>query len=362
MPDSIQTLPKQPHPSAGSFEPELPVLPHNAAELNKPAMLHVEEKIAAPPTKAAPKTLHVPSRHEVPPLLAYPYVSDSQNLPADSTALSSSTPADSIPADSLAYSLPAAAIPGEIKEGIILINPASEYRDNQPRKEDSSSWNGMSWIYLALTLLFCICALKFKGNKRFLKVLFSDLTETRMRHNAFDETVRETSLLVLLNIAWIVSAGIILWVFVRFNCSADTYSSFSIPDRQPLGIAICVAVTAIYISVLFLGYAISGNVFTDSKLTRMWLKGAGASNALQTFFLFPIALLLLNYPAWTKGLLIAALAIFLIGKLMFIIKGSRIFFHQISSWLLFLYYLCSLEIVPLILTYVAAVAACAEWL
>ncbi len=361
MPDSIHTLPKHSVPVSGSPEPEFPVLPHNATELARPAELHVEEKNAITmPIKALPKAPVIHARHEIPPLLQFPYAGRAISAPADSIEAVEVAANDSVPADSLVASSAPGPIPGEIKEGFVLINPAAEFRSNRPQ-QDNSSWNGMSWIYLGLALIFCICALKFKGNKKFLKVLFTDLTETRMRHNAFDETVRETSLLVILNLTWIVSAGVVLWEFVKFTCSGAPQWSLSIPDR-PLGIAICIGVTAIYVVVLFLGYAISGNVFTDSKLTRMWLKGAGASNALEAFILFPIALLLLNYPSWTKGLLIAALVLFVIGKLMFIIKGSRIFFHQISSWLLFLYYLCSLEVVPLILSYIAAVAACAEWL
>lgn len=280
--------------------------------------------------------------------------------PVDSVAGNSLAPNDSIPADSLA--LAQAPVPGEIKEGFILINPASEYRKGMPSRQSSSSWDAMSWIYLGLVVLFCIAALKFKGNKKFLKALFSDLTETRMRHNAFDETVRETSLLVILNLVWIASAGVILWNLIRYSVPLIPEVSFSIPDNAPLGIGICSAIAGIYVVFIFLGYAVSGNVFTDSKLTRMWLKGAGASAAIQTFFLFPIALLLLSAPQWTASLLWAAAAIFVMGKIMFLIKGFRIFSHQISSWLLFLYYLCSLELVPLILTYVAALAACAEWL
>ncbi|MDE5870106.1 MAG: DUF4271 domain-containing protein, partial [Muribaculaceae bacterium] len=61
---------------------------------------------------------------------------------------------------------------------------------------------------------------------------------------------------------------------------------------------------------------------------------------------------------WTVGLLEIAAGVFILGKIMFIYKGFRIFFNQISSWMLFLYYLCSVEIVPLILTYFATLQLC----
>ncbi|MDE6338919.1 MAG: DUF4271 domain-containing protein [Muribaculaceae bacterium] len=51
-----------------------------------------------------------------------------------------------------------------------------------------------------------------------------------------------------------------------------------------------------------------------------------------------------------------------IGKIVFIYKGFRIFFQQLRSWLLFLCYLCSLEIVPLILAYLLAYQICVNLL
>ena len=101
-----------------------------------------------------------------------------------------------------------------------------------------------------------------------------------------------------------------------------------------------------------------GNVFSDRRHTQLWLKGASASIALESFVLFPVALLVLVYPQWSHALLITGGSAFLVGKIVFLYKGFRIFFAEISSWLLFLYYLCSLEIVPLILTYSGAVRAC----
>ena len=74
--------------------------------------------------------------------------------------------------------------------------------------------------------------------------------------------------------------------------------------------------------------------------------------------LFPLSLVALNYPKWDVPVLLIAAGVFVIGKIVFLYKGFRIFFTQISSWLLFLYYLCSLEIVPLILTYLGAVTLC----
>jgi len=112
---------------------------------------------------------------------------------------------------------------------------------------------------------------------------------------------------------------------------------------------------------MLMAYWMVGNVFSDSKKTRLWVKGAAASTALETFLLFPVSLLMLIYPGWCGILLWIAAGVFIMGKIVFLYKGFRIFFAEISSWMLFLYYLCSLEIVPLILTFICAMLACVAW-
>lgn len=368
MQDSIQARPAELHGAPGSYsstasEPAIPVIPSNAEELvGKTKLFKTSEH--AEVQKNVSSATHRPaikSHYGVPQYLAFPYIAP------DSATLNSTQepglPADSIAGDSLQIIAPAKPVEGEIKQGIVIINPAAAYRNVTRQPAERPIWgNGMSWIYLGLIILFCFTAVKFKGSTKYLKAIFVDLTDTRVRHNVFDETVKETSLLVLMNMMWIVSVGILLWVLVTIVPGNNPAGSLGIPDNQAKGIVLCTGVVAVYMIVIFVAYTIVGNVFSDSKLTRLWLKGAGASSALETFLMFPIALLALNYPAWEKELLIAAGIVFIIGKIIFLYKGFRIFFNQISSWLLFLYYLCSLEIVPLILTYVASVAVCASWL
>ena len=135
-----------------------------------------------------------------------------------------------------------------------------------------------------------------------------------------------------------------------------------LPDNPAGGIAICSGVALLYMLLMQLAYWTVGYVFTDSAHARIWLKGANASTALMAMPFLVIALLMLCYPQWNETLLIIAAIIFILGKIIFIFKGFRIFFTRFSSWLLFLYYLCSLEIVPLVFTAVAAAVACVYFL
>lgn len=247
---------------------------------------------------------------------------------------------------------------GEQKKGFILIDPLSEYKN--PKERDHGTINpnqGMSWIYLLIAALFCAIAIKSKGSAGYLRALVSDLTDTRVRHNLFDDTVKEASLIILLNAMWVLCSGIMLWIWMRNHfASQPPGSSLGISMLQSKGILICSGMTAAYLLLMILAYWVVGNVFSNVRETNLWVNGAFASTGLEAFLMFPLALIALNYASWSGGLCVVAIIVFIVGKIAFIYKGFRIFFSEISSWLLFLYYICCLEIIPVILTFAATIA------
>lgn len=231
-----------------------------------------------------------------------------------------------------------------------------------PKVQESNSHNmGMSFILGGLFLLFCILGLRFRNNSKYITSLLHNLVEVRVRSNVFDETVRETSFIVLLNLLWSCSAGIVLCALLAYTMPTDPASSFGIQalvTKPALCTAVCMGLMILYTCGMALAYLTVGTVFYDAVHAKMWLKGFSASQGILAIVFFPLALLLLYCPQWWQELLWTALGTFLIAKFVFIWKGFRIFFTQFSSWVLFLYYLCSLEIVPLILTYWAACQLC----
>lgn len=257
---------------------------------------------------------------------------------ADSVAL-----ADSVPAKAKEYgiTLQAPAVPE------VAANPGDSY--------------GMSYIIGGLAILFFIIGLRFRNNVKYVTAMLHNLVDVRLRSNAFDETVRETSFILLLTFLWSCSAGIVLWSVLGFTMPDNPAASFGLPSlhTNPSGtIAVCMGVGVAYTCLMALAYFTVGTVFTDAVKAKMWVKGFTAGLGLLSVAFLPLSMLLLFYPEWTEILLWTALGLFLMAKIVFIWKGFRIFFTQISSWVLFLYYLCSLEIVPLILTYLAALWLC----
>ena len=213
-------------------------------------------------------------------------------------------------------------------------------------KERESSQDGISFILGGLFLLFLIICLRFHHNVKFAGVIFRDLVEIKIRHNVFDDTVRETSFMILLNIMWCACAGIIAWGSLT-NFGFVT----SIIDTSSQGILLGMLMATLYCLAMCVLYFFVGWIFSDLEHSRIWLKGFTASQALMTPLFFMIALISICWPSLDFPMFIFSAGIFLVARLMFIWKGYRIFFSQFSSWVLFLCYLCSLEIVPLIFTY-----------
>lgn len=254
---------------------------------------------------------------------------------ADSaTADTAST--DSIVADTVRY---------------IMIAPETPARDLPVRNNESGDM--MSWVVGGLILLFAIVAVRFSRNSKYLGAILRDATDVRERRNVFDDTVRETSFLLMMNLLWGVCAGILLYqVIGRFDAGTpgDVFESSIIGAARGMGI--CIGCVLGYLVLMSGAYAAVGNIFSDEHHTSMWVRGFWGANGLCTLLFFPLALVALCYPSGFGFISILAIAGFILAKMMFIIKGFRIFFTEITSWVLFLYYLCSLEIVPLVVLYI----------
>jgi len=281
-----------------------------------------------------------------------------QNMDSVTTAPVSAVAADSMLTDSLtADSASVDSLAGEHIEGIILEDPVVV------EKAPAAPVDSVSWIYLGMAVLFIIIGIRVKNSPRYFKGLMKDMFQVSDRQSLFDETVKETTFLVMLNVMWAASAGVLLWQSIRLlTLSLGPADSFGIPDTPALGIAICAGMCALYQGTMLVAYRVVGNVFADNTRAAMWVQGAAASSASEAVVLYPVALLALAQPEWNGILLMIGAIIFVLGKLVFIFKGFRIFFTQISSWLLFLYYLCSLEIIPVILTYILTLQICSKLL
>ena len=218
-----------------------------------------------------------------------------------------------------------------------------------------------SWIYVILFTVFILTCIRVRGNFKFIGAFFRDLVVVRERENLFDVTVKETSFIFLALLLSGCSIGVLLSLAVPiFGGSVPIKSE--LPD---FGFAItgdllpavtCMTLACVYIGAMWICYAVVGKVFSDTLHTWLWVRGFTSGIGLAAAVFFPLALSALAYPAFAREIVLVAFAMLILVKLLFIVKGFRIFFTESSLWVVFLYYLCSLEIVPLVITFGLACA------
>ena len=255
------------------------------------------------------------------------------------------TPTDTI---ALADTLPA---PDPAQAVIIMERPAAPAPRGIQMHSDSSA---TSWIILGLVTLFVLIAIRFRGNLRYTGSLLRELTDPPSEGKIFTDTMRESTFIGLLNLLCIVSAGVLLW-----QCLAN----WAIPELASAGrmlpaIGMCLLCTGVLYFFQRIAYFFIGRIFRDRRTASRWLRAYSSSQGLLSLVLLPLALLSLFYPAALTPLLIPSLIAWILARLLFISKGYRIFSPRGSQNLGFLYYLCSVEIVPLILTWSAAISLC----
>ncbi|MBD5201128.1 MAG: DUF4271 domain-containing protein [Bacteroidales bacterium] len=248
--------------------------------------------------------------------------------PADTLLLKAT---DTLTSDSLA----ADSVAGDTIPSMVFLNPAPLHSSTTHQPQLAIN----SWISLTLLLLLAAACIRFRGNPKFITNLFRELTDVRERENAFDDTVRETSFMTLLNIICAASIAVILYITAT-------------PEAPDIRAALlCLCASSAYCLFMPPIYWSIGDIFSDRLHAGMWVRGFLASQALLGIGLFPVALVALFYPEAGSIILPLSFLLLLCAKILFISKGFRIFFTKYSSWVTFLYYLCSIEIVPLILTY-----------
>ena len=238
-------------------------------------------------------------------------------------------------------------VPGDSVLGSINTLPVMEQLPGQDALPflHSPLHDTPSMALLIAGLLFV--TLSYHTGYKYISNLWHYMFSTRRRENLFeDRTLNETTILAALLVNTCIVGGFIIYMAVQLLR----------PDLAPspqanvfLHIGAFTLMTALFLAVQWLVYKVLGYTFSDKVGSRLWLDGFKATQSLVGLLLLPVLLLLLFYPAHGKLLLTIAAVLYLIARLIFIIKGARIFYSNLSSILYFLLYLCAVEIVPLVI-------------
>lgn len=214
--------------------------------------------------------------------------------------------------------------------------------------------SGVLCMVISMLLLVIFTARHYG---RFFRTLVHNLWSIRVRTNLFDEhTVNETRIMVALVVQVCVCEALLIvsWLLGQ----GATFTSG--------GLAATAALTAVGAGAYYLAqlatYRIIGYAFTSRLLAAQWLQGFNSTQTLLGFALLVPTLVSLFYPSAAEGLLILSAGLYIVARMVFICKGFRIFYHNLFSLIYFILYLCSVEIIPLLIVYRGVQSICRNFL
>lgn len=179
--------------------------------------------------------------------------------------------------------------------------------------------------------------------RRALRSYRTQLLSVRRRQNVFEDSHKvPVGASLILALIFIVFGGLALYCATPSSATPST-----------AGAAAGIVIAAAYYGFLWCAYNVVGYAFTSPRGRAMWVSGFVATQAITGLLLIVPVLLLLLFPLYHVELVALCAAAFLAGKFIFIIKGFRIFYNNFRSILYFILYLCTLEVIPLIMLYVA---------
>lgn len=210
----------------------------------------------------------------------------------------------------------------------------------QKRATEIGDNSGILAVIAGMAILVLVSYGKFR---RLFSSLTANLWSLRTRANAFDEhTSNETPVLILLAAQWSLYTGLLLYTAFDDGEPHTPAETFSVCMS-------IVGVMAAYYVVQIIVYFVLGYTFTTERRRGLLLSGFTASQSLAGCLLVPPALVAIFYTEASGVMVISGLVIYILARIVFNIKGFRIFYHNFSSLLYYILYLCTLEIIPLLI-------------
>lgn len=207
--------------------------------------------------------------------------------------------------------------------------------------------NSNSGILTLIVLLFVAISLSFKDYRKLFSKFAEEMRSSRKsRGNAFDErSSHETRLMCLSILQYIVCGGIMLFALAarRGGVSPDDYGFTTLVSE--------IGVFAAYYIFDIAAYSVVGYTFAGIENMKILLRRFNSSQSILGVTLALPALIVIFYPLLSDAMIYTSVTLYVLARLLFIIKGFDIFFTNIFSLLYFILYLCALEIIPLIYVY-----------
>ncbi len=132
---------------------------------------------------------------------------------------------------------------------------------------------------------------------------------------------------------------------------AARHSGVSPDDYGFTTLASEIGVFAAYYIFDITAYSVVGYTFAGIESMKVLLRRFNSSQSILGITIALPALIVIFYPLLSDAMIYTSVTLYVLARLLFIIKGFDIFFTNIFSLLYFILYLCALEIIPLIYVY-----------
>ena len=230
-------------------------------------------------------------------------------------------------------------------QATVALPPAWE-QGLEPVERASHAGNRTSFLAV-IAIIFIVMAYNFRHLRRLVGVYAEELWTIRHgRDNVFDDRpAADVRILIMLIIQFVVCGGILLSGGIRL-AGGDPSAPMAVGR-----VAWTIGVVAAYYVFEIAAYQTVGYTFTTSEGRREWLRGFNSSQALLGLALAIPAVLSVFYPRTLTWMVAAGAVMYFFARILFILKGFRIFYDKISGLLYFILYLCTLEIIPLLMVY-----------
>lgn len=212
----------------------------------------------------------------------------------------------------------------------------------------TSSAGEQDVVLLVLLLIFLwISAVAISG-RNFFAQIGEGLFEEKLRGNfATSSVVEKLRLRSALLAQTFVLSGVILSGYIEVNSMGWGHLAYA----KELNILVLSVGALLFFLSQWLLYRLLGYVFDLTMRWRIWLESFVVITCYTGVLLLPFVLLQIFYPPLYEDIGSIIAVIYLIGRIIFIYNGVKIFFADVYSIFYFILYLCTVEIIPLVLLY-----------
>lgn len=226
--------------------------------------------------------------------------------------------------------------------GITTTTVAMDWHDGLlPAQRPGHAGHDQGVVACIVILLLGMC-LSFSHIRRLCRNMVRQLVTSRPVDSHDTDTGAEKRTSILLVVGTAVFGGLLLTTAVTLTWPVHMMSDF-VTTATATG---CIAAWIVfqYVACLTVGYT-----FATQEGRQLWVRNLTASFILLGLVLAVPALTVLFYPAFAVQAVWCAIGLYVVSRLFYICKGFRIFYTNFASLVYFILYLCSLEIIPVII-------------